>query len=232
MRGRGRDAERRRERRNRGGGREEERRNRERGGGRGREEEWRRKTGREEEEERKRGGRRERGIGGKGQGWVGTHLTSLREALCDDWLETSNLLLCHLHLLDAHRAVLHEQIGRSSRDGGAVRLLARLVEGVVLGVVFCEGVGKDGVREDPRQPHASRTCTGEKALQHPREGQGCEGAQAAGVLAVWTFMMEDQSSSRAQTCFTSVASVSPNSLKQSMASSVAGLPTTMYLAFQ
>ena len=128
MRGRGRDAERRRERRNRGGGREEERRNRERGGGRGREEEWRRKTGREEEEERKRGGRRERGIGGKGQGWVGTHLTSLREALRDDWLETSNLLLCHLHLLDAHRAVLHEQIGRSSMSRPTVPGSLRVTE--------------------------------------------------------------------------------------------------------
>jgi hypothetical protein len=149
MRGRGREQERRRKRKNRGEVREEERRRRKRGGGRGGEEEWRRKSGRVEKEEMQRGGARE-GEAARDRAGAGTHLTSLREALRDDGLEASHFFLCHLHLLDAHRAVLHEQIGRSSRDGVAVRLLARLEEGVVLGVVFCKGVGKGKGEEDTR----------------------------------------------------------------------------------
>ena len=65
-----------------------------------------------------------------------THLTSLPEALSDDGLEACHLLLRHLHLLDADGAVLHEEIRRQSRNGAAIRLLARLEQGVVLAMVF------------------------------------------------------------------------------------------------
>ena len=65
-----------------------------------------------------------------------THLTSLSEALSDDGLKACHLLLRHLHLLDAYGAVLHEQIRRQPRNGAAVRLLARLEQGVVLAMVF------------------------------------------------------------------------------------------------
>ena len=71
-----------------------------------------------------------------GRARVGTHLPSLSKALSDDGLEACNLLLHHLHLLDADGAVLHEEVSCQSRNGAAVGLLARLEEGVVLAVVF------------------------------------------------------------------------------------------------
>ena len=71
-----------------------------------------------------------------GRAGADTHLTSLCKALGDDGLKSSHLLLHHLHLLDADGAVLHEEIRRQSRNGAAVRLLARLEQGVVLAMVF------------------------------------------------------------------------------------------------